>query len=195
MALNSADSDFSQIVETLNISDGNFKCKDLINYPLELTSTAAANLPERNVPIICGGQNIENETVITNKCYLLDEFGWTATFHMNDKRTHFSAMSRSPYRNESHKMFVLGYTRRAEVLTEKGWEYIGLPTPDLFYLSCMMIIDDSSILVAGIYNKEELYTGTENLLVILASIAHVISLVTKYYFIDIWLKFSSHFMT
>ena len=56
-------------------------------------------------------------------------------------------------------MFVLGYTERAEVLTENGWEYIGLLTPKMFHLSCILIIDDNSIMVAGIYNNDEFYTG------------------------------------
>ena len=159
MALNSADSDFGPIVETLNMRNDNFKCNNLKNYPMEVTSTFGANLPERNTPIVCGGVSRVNHNDITNKCFSLDESGWTETYSMIDRRMHFFGMSRSPYRNASHKMFILGYTRRAEVLTDNGWEYIGLPTPKLFHTSCVIIIDDSSIMVAGIYNTDDFYTG------------------------------------
>ena len=159
MALNSADSSSGPIVETLNMSIRNYKCNNLKNYPLTVTSTFGANLNERNTPIICGGQNTTNVAEITNKCFLLDESGWTEIFKMKDSRMHFSGMSNSPYRNIGHKMFVLGYTQRAEVLTENGWEYIGPLTPKMFHLSCILIIDDNSIMVAGIYNNDEFYTG------------------------------------
>ena len=36
-----------------------------------------------------------------------------------------------------------------EVLTDSGWYPIGPPIPTMFYVSCMVALDDASILVSG----------------------------------------------
>ena len=115
------------------------------NYPM-LTNGSHAGLLPNNTPIICGGSN-------TNRCFkyevmpLIDDYNWTETNAMNNKRIHFSGMTGSPYKNSSHLYYVLGGTHEAEVLTPTGWENIGPLLPFPFYKSCLMVINDTSILV------------------------------------------------
>jgi hypothetical protein len=68
---------------------------------------------------------------------------------MNENRIHFMGMPSSPYRNSSHKFFVLGPDLTAEVLTDAGWEVFGPAVPKPFYVSCMVIINETTIFVTG----------------------------------------------
>jgi len=90
--------------------------------------------------MVCGGLD-------SNKCYNYVSSDWVETLSMNAPRMHFAGMVGSPYQNASHKYYVLGNPGSAEVLTDSGWEEIGPPTPTIFYLSCLMIINETSILV------------------------------------------------
>ena len=39
----------------------------------------------------------------------------------------------------------------SEVLTDNGWELIGPTLPKLFYVFCLLVVNETTILVTGIY--------------------------------------------
>jgi len=147
MILNGFDSQTSQLVETAEVNSSFKTCHNMSDFPIITRGTFGALLPGNNTPIVCGGF-IDNSS--SNKCFLYKASGWTETMPMIAKRVHLTGMAKSPYQNDSHKMFVLGgSTPIAEVLTDSGWETIGPETPSQFYLSCLVVINVTSILVIG----------------------------------------------
>jgi len=142
--MNSIDTTTSQRVEVIDLGFTYTWCDDLMNYPIVTRGTHGGLLPN-GTPIVCGGKD-------SNKCYLYDisywnsNPGWIETFPMSVPRMHFVGMSGSPYQNLSHKYFVIG-NGSAEVLTDNGWEIIGPTPPSPFYTGCLMIINETSVLV------------------------------------------------
>jgi len=137
--LNGVETDRSQIVEVVDFSK-NTNCPDLMDYPIVTSSSLGIILPNDNVPIVCGGAD-------TNKCFIYTSSGWNETFSMNEVRTEIIGMAKSPFQNASHKMFVLGTTNNAEVLTDSGWERVSIKTPKIFSMSCLMVLNETSIMV------------------------------------------------
>ena len=138
----------SQIVETFALAPNFTRCRNLQNFPVVTQGSVGCVLPKSRQPIVCGG-SIEDG--IGNQCYIFYLSSWRATFSMNENRTFFVGMVGSPYQNSSHKMFVLGggQSLNAEVLTGSGWEVIGPPIPSSFYLSCLIVLNETSIFLIG----------------------------------------------
>ena len=142
--MNSIDSVSSREVEVVDLGSTTTWCDELMPYPFVTRGTHGGLMPN-GTPIVCGGQN-------SNQCFAYDMSewnlnpGWVETFPMSTPRMHFVGMSGSPYKNSSHKYFVIG-NWRAEVLTDSGWEVIGPTPPSPFYTGCLMIINETSVLV------------------------------------------------
>jgi len=147
LVLNGLDVDTSQAVESAEIFPPYKTCPDLQPFPVAIRATFGALLPDINKPIVCGGYDVNT---LSNACFLYGSTGWKATFSMKRPRWHFTGMAKSPYLNDSHKMFILGGgSPSSEVLTDAGWEITGPYLPSDFYLSCMISINRTSILVIG----------------------------------------------
>ena len=113
-------------------------------YPISTYGSHGGLLPN-NTPIVCGGSN-------TKRCFKYEEtnfndYDWKETFSMNSDQMYFIGMTGSPYQNSSHLYYALGSSNKAEVLTKSGWENIGPPLPSPFYKSCLMVINETSILI------------------------------------------------
>lgn len=154
MVLNGQTNNGSTSVDTVQINPFYKTCESLKDFPLSTFATFATLLADNNTPIVCGGFS-------TNQCFLYDESsGWKETFPMTESRMFFTGMSGSPYKNASHKMYVLGYSNTAEVLTYSGWETVGPPTPKPFYNACLMVINATSVMVAGGYDGNNATAST-----------------------------------
>jgi hypothetical protein len=128
----------SKIVEVVDLAKSTTNCKKLTNFAVITRGTHGGLLPDFT-PIVCGGAN-------SNNCYKYYINNWVQTYSMHVPRMHFTGMTGSPYQNSSHLYYVIG-NGSAEVLTDSGWEVIGPPTPTQFYHSCLMVINETSILV------------------------------------------------
>ena len=104
--MNSIDSVSSREVEVVDLGSTTTWCDELMPYPFVTRGTHGGLMPN-STPIVCGGQN-------SNRCFAYDMSewnpnpGWVETFPMSTPRMHFVGMSGSPYKNSSHKYFVIG---------------------------------------------------------------------------------------
>ena len=137
---NGNDSTTSWIVEVVDLNSTTSICFGLPDYPLAV-SGSFGGLQSNFVPLICGGG-------YSNKCHQYSNKQWKETFPMNVNRSFFAGMAGSPYRNASHKFYVLG-NNTSEVLTDSGWQLIGPPLPKTLSFSCLMVINETSILVVA----------------------------------------------
>jgi len=131
--------DSIQTVEVVDLNSSTTSCKLLPDYPLTLRGSYG-DLVGGQIPLVCGG-------VVAADCYMFTNGSWKATFPMNQARYHFSGMPSSPFRNASHKFFVVG-AYDMEVLTSSGWETLGIYLPKSIYVSCLMVINETSFLLA-----------------------------------------------
>jgi len=152
MVLNGIVPGSSQSVEAVKMSPVFGNCKNFANFPIATTGTFGGLISDTNSPVVCGGTD-------TKQCFEYQKTGWKEIYPMNDNREHFTGMSGSPYKNSSHRLYVIGYTQQAEVLTSSGWEYIGPVTPNMDFVSCILIVNETSILVTGISNQVENVTA------------------------------------
>ena len=135
-----------QSVEVIDFSSNPKTCDNLPDYPFANYRGSVGGMLDNKIPIMCGGAG-------TRVCYTFQQGQWQLSFPMKEPRFHFSGMMSSPYRNSSHRMFILGgdhpASYSAEVLTSSGWEIIGPKLPRLFYAACIVSINDTTIMVIG----------------------------------------------
>jgi hypothetical protein len=135
----------SRLVEIVDISSSLTTCENLPDYPITTRGTVGGLL-DNKVPIVCGGLNVKD-------CYQYQQGQWQLSFPMNENRYHSAGMVSSPYQNVSHKLFVVGGGNppliAAEVLTATGWEVIGSPLPKQFFVSCLVSINETTIMLIG----------------------------------------------
>jgi len=127
-------------VEVVDLSSTTTTCESLSDYPLNIRGSYG-DLINGKTPLVCGGPG-------TNSCFIYSNGGWKQTFSMNKQRFHFAGMPSSPFRNSTHQFFVIGQYDM-EVLTPTGWELLNIPLPiPSTYVPCMMVIDETSFLLA-----------------------------------------------
>lgn len=144
-------------VEIVDLSSSTTVCDNLPNYPYAIRGTSGGLL-DNKIPLVCGGISVQD-------CFQYREGKWEATFPMNENHFHFSSMPSSPYKNESHRFFLLGGGEppalSVEVLTNNGWEVTGSQLPRIFHGSCMVSVNETTImLIAGSLGNGKLLTET-----------------------------------
>ena len=137
-------------VEVVDLNSTTTTCKSWQDYPLNLRGSYG-DLIDGQTPLVCGGHGTKN-------CYLYSDGGWQQTFTMNQNRFHFAGMPSSPFRNASHKFFVIGQYDM-EVLTSTGWELLDIPLPvTSTYVPCLMVVNETSFLLAVGTTATETYS-------------------------------------
>ena len=65
-----------------------------------VTRGTFGGLIDGGTPLVCGGQH-------SSDCYIFNGGQWAETFSMNEERFHFAGMPGSPFKDPSHKFYVL----------------------------------------------------------------------------------------
>lgn len=137
-------------VEVIDLNSTTTTCNSWPQYPLVDRGTYG-DLIDGQTPLVCGGW-------VSKNCYLYSDGGWKQTFSMNKNRYHFAGMPSSPFRNASHKFFVIGQYDM-EVLTSTGWELLDIPLPvPSTYVPCLMVVNETSFLLAVGTTETETYS-------------------------------------
>ena len=128
-----------QSVEVVDLNSTTTTCKSLPDFPLNLRGSYG-DLIDGKTPLVCGGYN-------SKSCYVYSDEGWKSTFNLSQVQFHFAGMSSSPFRNSSHKFFIIGRTAM-EVLTPTGWEKLDISLPvSSVYAQCMIVVNETTVLL------------------------------------------------
>ena len=148
-----------QSVEVVDLNSTKTTCKPLPDYPLNLRGSFG-DLIDGQFPLVCGGG--------VRDCFTFTNGSWKTTFPMNQDRRHFAGMPSSPFKNSSHMFLVIG-AFGMEVLTATGWETPEIYLPKSTYVTCLMVVNETSFMLAvgtvllDDYSKETyIFNGINN---------------------------------
>jgi hypothetical protein len=136
--------------EVINLASIALTCKNPPIFPAKVYR-AIGGLGFKGNPIICGGdQNDQNDTY-SNKCYSLENNEWVSSAGMNSVRVGAAAA-----KLKDGKLLVTGgyvsYSsslKGAEILTEDGWESNIPSLPVTIYGHCMVTVNSTTVMVIG----------------------------------------------
>ena len=100
-----------------------------------------------------------------SNCYIFKSGSWiTGPTMVNEKA--FAAMTLSPFTYKPQYLFVTGGYKpgiglsSAEILTDNGWEYFSPSLPVGIYHHCMVLVNSTTVLVIGGFQKSAYSTQT-----------------------------------
>ena len=131
-------------VEIIDI-DAKMSCAAVPNLPVGFRG-GAGGLFDQSVPWVCSG------APTTSQCFLYKNGVWIQTGTFISSRAHFTVVPNSPFGNPAHKFYVVaGNTPlTGEVFNGQAFSEIGPPVPFTFYVSCMVYLNATTvILIAG----------------------------------------------
>ena len=142
---------FISNTEVIDLENNNVICKDLDDFPLEISDAVSANLA--SLPIICGGSSFNGSSYSSDKCFRYTEASWQHFAAMKDRRDGAAGIV---YDNVFH--IFGGYDRdestwllTSEIINEDGSSTTGPQLPERFYRGSITSINSTVSIIIGGY--------------------------------------------
>jgi hypothetical protein len=147
---------YTDTCEVINLASSVSTCKNPPNFPAKIYN-AIGGLGFKENPIFCGG---EQNDVSSNKCYSLENNEWGSSASMNSVRVAAAAAQLQ----DGHFLVTGGldgsaYLKKAEMLTEEGWESNIPSLPVTILGHCMITVNSTTVMVIGGRQNNQ-YSGT-----------------------------------
>ncbi len=152
-------------IEVIDLESPSTTCSNLPSFPSQIHGGIGGLQDEE--PLICGGfdSGLGN---FTSKCHLYRNGGWVETYSLTEPKA-FMAISRTPFDEESDRFLISGgqnpiQLNTSEVLTENGWVAVEQDLPVTLWRHCMVLLNETTVLVVGGHNAETPYSNETYLL-------------------------------